>query len=102
MYQQLQQFTFSFIFAFVFWLLLVGSLDRQELVAGLLVATAVAALTLGRSLVLAGIRLRPLAPLSFLGYLGVLLVALVRANLDMARRVVSPSLPAQGVKVAVL
>ena len=93
MYQQLQQFAFSFIFAFVFWLLLVGSLDRQELVAGLLVATAVAALTLGRSPVLAGIRLRPLAPLSFLGYLGVLLVALVRANLDMARRVVSPSLP---------
>jgi multicomponent Na+:H+ antiporter subunit E len=93
MYQQLQQFTFSFLFAFVFWLLLVGSLDRQELVAGLLVATAVAALTLGRSPVLAGIRLSPLAPLSFVGYLGVLLVALLRANLDMARRVLSPSLP---------
>ncbi|MCG6965069.1 MAG: Na+/H+ antiporter subunit E [Chromatiaceae bacterium] len=93
MYQQLQQFTFSFVFAFVFWLLLVGSLDRQELVAGLLVAAAAGALTIGRRPVLAGFRLTPTAPLSLLGYLGSLLVALLRANIDMARRVLSPSLP---------
>lgn len=93
MYQQLQHFTFSFVFAFVFWLLLVGSLDRQELLAGLLVAAAVAVLAIGRAPVLAGIRLSPMAPLAFLMYLGSLLVALLRANLDMARRVISPSLP---------
>ena len=93
MYQQLQQFAFSLIFSFVFWLLLVGSLDRQELVAGLVVAGTVAALTLGRPSVLAGIRLSPRAPIAFLAYLVALLVALVRANLDMARRVLTPSLP---------
>ncbi|MGB5253796.1 MAG: Na+/H+ antiporter subunit E [Sedimenticolaceae bacterium] len=93
MYQQLQQFAFSFVFSFVFWLLLVGSLDRQELVAGLLVAGVVAMLTLGRPSVLDGIRLSPRAPLAFLSYLAALLVALVRANLDMARRVLTPSLP---------
>ncbi|MGB5198402.1 MAG: Na+/H+ antiporter subunit E, partial [Sedimenticolaceae bacterium] len=93
MYQQLQQFAFSFVFSFVFWLLLVGSLDRQELVAGLLVAGVVAMLTLGRPSVLGGIRLSPRAPLAFLSYLAALLVALVRANLDMARRVLTPSLP---------
>ena len=93
MYRQLQQFTFSFVFAFAFWLLLVGSLNRQELVAGLLVAGAVAALTLGRPPMFAGLRLHPLAPFYFTVYLGVLLLALIRANLDMARRVVSPSLP---------
>ena len=37
MSRQLQQLAFTFIFAFAFWLLLVGSLDPQELVAGLLV-----------------------------------------------------------------
>ncbi len=93
MYQQLQQFALSFVFSLAFWLLLVGSLDRQELIAGLLVASAVAVLTLGRPSVLAGIRLSAKAPVAFLTYLAALLVALVRANLDMARRVLTPSLP---------
>ncbi len=93
MYQQLQHTAFTFVFALLFWLLLVGSLDGQELVAGLLVAAAAAALTVGRTPLFAGIRLAPTAPLAFLAYLGVLLVALVRANLDMARRVLTPSLP---------
>jgi multicomponent Na+:H+ antiporter subunit E len=93
MHQQLQHLTFSFAFALIFWLLLVGSFDVQELVAGLLVASAVAALTVGRQPVFAGIRLTPMAPLAFVSYLGVLLLALLRANLDMARRVLTPSLP---------
>ena len=54
------------MFAFVFWLLLVGSLDPQELVAGILVATAVAALSSGRQPILAGIRLRAGAPTAFI------------------------------------
>jgi multicomponent Na+:H+ antiporter subunit E len=93
MYRQQQQFAFSFVFSFLFWLLLVGSLDPQELLAGLVVAGAVAMLTLGRPSVLAGIRLSPRAPVAFLSYLAALLIALVRANLDMARRVLTPSLP---------
>ena len=91
--RHLQQFALAFIFAFVFWLLLVGSIDRNEMVAGVLVAAASAVLTLGRAPILNGIRLTPTAPLSFLAYLGSLLVALLRANLDMARRVLSPALP---------
>ena len=47
MYQQLQHFTFTFAFALIFWLLLAGSMDRQELIAGLLVAAAVSVLTVG-------------------------------------------------------
>lgn len=101
MYQQLQQFTLAFVFAFAFWLLLVGTLDRQELVAGVLVAAASAVLTLGRPAVLGGIRLTPYAPVAVLGYLGALLVALVRSNLDMARRVLSPSLPIRPAMVRV-
>ena len=93
MHQQLQHLIFTFAFALAFWLLLVGSFDRQELVAGLLVAAAVAALTVGRQPVFAGIRLTPMAPLAFVSYLGALLLALLRANLDMARRVLTPSLP---------
>ena len=101
MSRQLQQLAFAFIFAFAFWLLLVGSLDPQELVAGLLVATAVTVLTLGRRPVLGGIRLTWGAPLAVLSYLVALLIALVKANLDMARRVLTPALPLRPVMVRI-
>lgn len=93
MQHRLQHFALTFIFAFAFWLLLVGTLEPQEAVAGLLVAAVVAVLSLGRTTVFAGLRLTPAAPLAFVRYLGALLVALLRANLDMARRVLTPSLP---------
>ena len=93
MSQQIQHITLSFVFALVFWLLLVGSLSQQELIAGLLVAGAVAAMNADRTPILADLRITPLAPIAFLSYLGALLVALLRANADLARRVLTPSLP---------
>ncbi len=93
MYPQLRHFTFTFVFALIFWLLLAGSLVGQELLAGLLVATAVTVLSAGREPILAGIRLTPRAPVAFVLYLSWLGRALVLANLDMARRVLTPSLP---------
>ena len=93
MSERLQHFAFTFAFAFVFWLLLVGTLDSQEIAAGLLVAAVTGVLALNQVPLLAGIRLSPFAPLAFVRYLGALLVALLRANLDMARRLLSPSLP---------
>lgn len=93
MHQQLQHLVYSFFFSFVFWLLLVGTLDRQELIAGLLVAAAATVFAASRPPVLGGLRLSLLAPVHFLMYLAYLMVALLRANLDMARRVVSPDLP---------
>jgi len=93
MSQQLQHVAYTFVFSLVFWLLLVGTLDRQEVIAGLLVAAAAAALAFSRTPILAGFRLTPRSPVAFAGYIASLLVALVRANLDMARRVLTPSLP---------
>lgn len=101
MSQQLQHTALTFVFSLIFWLLLVGTLDRQELVAGLLVAAAAAALAAGRAPILGGIRVTPAAPLAFVRYLIALLVALLRANLDMARRVLSPSLPIRPAMVRV-
>ncbi|MGB5452274.1 MAG: Na+/H+ antiporter subunit E [Sedimenticolaceae bacterium] len=93
MYQQLQHFSFTFAFSLIFWLLLAGSMERQEVIAGLLVAAAASVLAAGRQPLLAGIRLTPMAPLAFVLYLAWLARALVLSNLDMARRVLSPSLP---------
>lgn len=93
MTSRLQQFVTLFGFNFILWLLLTGSLKPAELVAGFIVATVAAMLVVEKVGLFGDLRISPQAPLAFLRYLGVFLVALVRANLDMARRVLSPSLP---------
>ena len=90
---RLRNGTILFIVTFLLWLLLTGSLAPAEIVAGLLTAGVVTLVSQSRIMLLSGLRLTPTAPLHFLAYLRVFLVALVRANLDVARRVLSPSLP---------
>lgn len=88
-----RQYALAFTFSLALWLLLVGKLSLDELVAGIIVAFGVA-LTAGPHLqILSGIRLHPAAPLHLVLYLAHFSVALVRANLDMARRVLSPVIP---------
>ncbi len=74
-------------------LLLAGSLRPDEVIAALVVGAIVTALAAPRLSIMAGVRLSLGAPLSLVRYLGVFFVALIRANLDVARRVLSPSLP---------
>jgi multicomponent Na+:H+ antiporter subunit E len=73
--------------------MLTGSLDIQELAAGSVVSLAVTLLFGARFTILTGFRFSWLAPWYILMYLGHFFVALVRANLDLAARVLSPSLP---------
>lgn len=75
------------------WVLLTGSLDRQELIAGAVVSFLVTALFTSRLVIFTGFRFSWLAPVYILSYLGNFLVALVLANFDLAVRVLSPSLP---------
>ncbi len=90
---RLRNGTILFVTTFLLWLLLTGSLAPAELAAGLLTAAVVTLISLSRITLLSGLRLTATAPLHFLAYLRVFLVALVRANVDVARRVLSPSLP---------
>lgn len=86
-------YLFVYLALFVFWWLLTGSGTLQELGAGALVAL-VATMAAGPHLkIFSGLRLEPAAPYHLLRYLGYFGVALIRANLDVARRVLSPSLP---------
>lgn len=84
---------FLFLLLFLFWLLLAGSLDVEELIAGLAVALVVTMISRPHLDIFDGVRLSPTAIPALFAYLGLFLVALVRANIDMARRVLSPSLP---------
>lgn len=81
------------VVSFLFWLLLTASFDPQELLAGLLVSVVVTLMASPRLGILSGIRWSPASLLAMGRYLGVFAMALLRANLDMARRVLSPSLP---------
>jgi len=92
---------FLFVLLFAFWLLLTGSLAPAELIAGFLVALVVTLISRPHLAIFDGLRLTPSAIPAFLAYLGVFLIALVRANLDMARRILSPSLPLQPALVEV-
>ena len=75
------------------WVLLIGNLEKQELLAGVLVSALITLLFGSRFGILTGLRFSLLVPLYILAYLGMFMVALVRANLDLAYRVISPSLP---------
>jgi multicomponent Na+:H+ antiporter subunit E len=94
-------YLFIFAVCLVLWLLLAGSLGPQELAAGALVALTVTLAAGPRLSILSGLRLSLTAPLHLVHYLGHFLVALIRANLDMARRVLSPSLPLRPAVVTV-
>lgn len=84
-------FGLSFI-VFILWILLTGSLALEELLIGIVVSIGISLAT-PRSEIFSGFKLSPQAPLALARYLGRFFVALIKANLDMARRVLSPSLP---------
>lgn len=83
----------ALLMAAILWLLLTGSLDGQELVAGALVSVVAVLLGRGKTGILGGLRWSFALPGAILIYLGVFAVALVRSNIDVARRVLAPDLP---------
>ncbi|MBU1191748.1 MAG: Na+/H+ antiporter subunit E [Gammaproteobacteria bacterium] len=89
----LPHYFFIYAVLFLFWLLLVGNLRLQEMAAGALVALAVTLAAGPHLSIFSGLRLEAAAPFHLLRYFGYFWAALIRANLDVARRVLSPSLP---------
>ncbi len=75
------------------WLLLVGTLESGELAVGIVVALVTAFVSAPYLGLLDGVKLRPALAWHGARFLGSFVVALVLANVDMARRVLSPSLP---------
>lgn len=82
-----------FLLGWLAWLLLAGTLAVEEVVAGALVSLLVTLLSGPHLAVYAGVRFTPDAVVHLIAFLAVFLRALVHANIDMARRVLSPSLP---------
>lgn len=77
---------------FLLWLLLSGSLAAEEVSIGIVVAV-VAAMATPRIEIFNGFKFTFYTPLALLFYLLNFLFALVKANLDLAKRVLTPALP---------
>lgn len=90
-----------FVLCWLAWLLLAGKTAPDELLTGALVALLVTVLSAPHLGVFTGLRLEPAALWHLLAFLLAFLRALVLANIDMARRVLSPSLPIRPAVVAV-
>ncbi len=90
--KQIQNFAALTFLLFLLWILLTASFSWQELISGLIVSLAIALVSSNIQL-LDHFQLTRSAPLALLKYLYHFFIALVKANLDLARRILSPSLP---------
>jgi multicomponent Na+:H+ antiporter subunit E len=86
-------YLFAFGVTALLWLLLAGSLETQELIAAGVAGVIVTAVAGSRLSIFTGVRFSVAAPVHLVRYLIHFFGALVRANLDMAKRVLNPSLP---------
>lgn len=90
--RELKPYLVVYSSSLMLWLLLAGSLKIETIVSGLLLALVVTVAT-RRIEMFDAVIISLTAPVSLMLYLGVFFIALVRSNIDMARRVLSPSLP---------
>lgn len=88
-----RRFVVASVMLLIVWLLLVGNLSGSEIFVGFLVAVFTAWLSSSHLAFIDNIKFRWLMPWYILRYLLIFVVALLRANMDMARRVLSPRLP---------
>ena len=93
MNSRLSQFIFIFLCNLLLWFLLSGTLANDEMIAGALVSSIAAFLTLEKTSIFSAIKLEITAPVSLMLYLLEFYKSLLVSNFDMARRVVTPSLP---------
>jgi len=83
----------SFLIGFIFWILLNNTLDPLILGIGAALSVLLSLLFCSRCDIFSELKLTPEALVYTLIYLMVFLYELIKSNLDVARRIVTPSLP---------
>jgi multicomponent Na+:H+ antiporter subunit E len=89
----LLRYATAFILLVAIWLMMAGKLDTAELFTGSLVSLLIVFLAAPRFTFLDDIKFTRDMPLYLIKFVFVFVRALIEANIDMARRVLSPSLP---------
>ncbi len=80
------------VILFAIWILLAG-VAKQEVLLGLIVAVLVTALFYNKLYILADISFKPKSIAFMIIYLFVFLWELIKSNIDVAKRIISPKLP---------
>ena len=90
---RIRGFAYLFLFLMAIWLCLTSTFEWQELVTGILMSLVLAFFLTGSysSLSLPPLSLKRL--LAFVVYLGILFKEIVKANIDVAYRVLHPKMP---------
>lgn len=83
----------AFIILFLFWLLLNDSIAQEVIISGIVASLVIALLVCSRCDVFSELKLTPKAFAYTFVYLFVFLWELIKSNIDVALRVISPSLP---------
>jgi len=87
------KFVYTFIVMFVIWMAFTTSLEPAELITGAFVSLILAFFT-NRIFSCCGLKvLMPHKIIYFIQYFFIFIIALIKANFDIAKRVVSPKLP---------
>jgi multicomponent Na+:H+ antiporter subunit E len=89
----LLRYVTAFILITAIWLMMANKLDTAELFTGVLVSLLVVLLAAPHFTFLDDIKFTRDMPLYLIRFVFVFVRALIEANIDMARRVLSPSLP---------
>ena len=89
----LSRFIYTFLIIFLIWYAFTTSLQPAEIITGLALSVIVAYITVSNFGCCDPILVTPSHILYFVQYFFVFLVALVKANFDVARRVINPKLP---------
>lgn len=89
----IQRFLVATAVLFLTWLLLVGKWDMAENGVGLAVAIITVLISWKNFELLDGVKLQLATPFYIVHYLIIFMIALVRSNIDVALRVLSPRLP---------
>ena len=87
------KFLYTFLIVFFIWYAFTTSLQPAEIVTGIILSLIVAYISVANFNCCDPILITPSHIIYFIQYFFVFLVALVKANFDVARRVINPKLP---------
>ncbi len=91
--QRIKAFILLFLFLYLVWMLLTDFHSQQEWIVGGVVSLVLALIFASRAQAIGRIRMNPKALVYGILYIFIFLWELLRSNLDVAHRVVMPSLP---------
>lgn len=89
----LSKYLYTFLIIWLLWYAFTTSLDPAELIVGAVIAAVISFITVRYFECCDPILLAPQHLLYFIQYFFVFLGALIKANFDVARRVINPKLP---------